>query len=244
MKKGFTLIELLVVVLIIGILSAVAMPQYTKAVKKSRMAGVVSKLRTVLQAGEAYMLANDLSSMISGNGFVVTMGIDNFDISLPSDREDLKTFSCVYQFRWVASTTSDIKYMATCDGTVTARGDNWIQNGTQLAQNKISEAEYLVASTVDAALSVVDSFQYVYAMSNLNLYSSYNPFSYSYSTADWLAAGSKDSDGGSGNAMAVGLTNTGQLFCSGTHCKEYGFSKVSSLSASDVVAYSGTLYAM
>ncbi len=54
MKQGFTLIELLVVVLIIGILASVALPQYEKAVEKSRVAGVWTMLSTLVKAGEAY----------------------------------------------------------------------------------------------------------------------------------------------------------------------------------------------
>ena len=58
-NKAFTLVELLVVVLIIGILAAIAVPQYRLAVEKARIAQVIPAIKSIGQAEEAYYLANN-----------------------------------------------------------------------------------------------------------------------------------------------------------------------------------------
>ena len=55
---GFTLIELLVVVLIIGIFAAVAVPQYQRAVSKSRYVQVMTSANAVAAAALVYKMAN------------------------------------------------------------------------------------------------------------------------------------------------------------------------------------------
>lgn len=74
-QSGFTLIELLVVVLIIGILVAVAVPQYQKAVIKTRFATLKHLVKSIANAEQLYYLAN-------GN---YTQSFEELDIDLPKE---------------------------------------------------------------------------------------------------------------------------------------------------------------
>ena len=67
-NRGFTLIELLIVVVIIGILSAIAIPKFASTKERAFLATMKSDLRNLVTAQEAYL---------SDNGVYYAGGIPN-----------------------------------------------------------------------------------------------------------------------------------------------------------------------
>ena len=79
-NAGFTLIELLVVVLIIGILSAVALPQYEMAVEKARASEALVHLKAIQQAADVCALAaGGLEEDLNTGG----CGFYDIDLNIP-----------------------------------------------------------------------------------------------------------------------------------------------------------------
>lgn len=140
--KGFTLIELLVVVLIIGILAAVAVPQYQKAVLKSRFSGVISNTTSIAKALEIYYLENG-SYPSSLQDLVISIGgctTSEFSISCKNSE--------YYYWRWANNAGKEETFIA---GFLTNKLGlgylQWTQNGNTFIPARAMQKQCRADST-------------------------------------------------------------------------------------------------
>ena len=131
-SQGFILIELLVVVLIIGILAAVALPQYQLAVDKSRYTELITLTNSIAKTSEVYYLANGTYPTV----------FSQLDIDVPAQSSAGK----VATFSW-----------GTCyldDSAITCLNNNLLKNGYEIyyknADRSLAGEKICFANTTEA----------------------------------------------------------------------------------------------
>ncbi len=134
---GFTLIELLVVVLIIGILAAVALPQYQKAVMKSKFSQFQNRATTFARAAHVY----HLNTSKWPNSF------DVLDVDIPGEWTLTPS-----SFAWTCGYTSEMYCCIRAEGGgMVGCGDNAYTFAFTRNLSGNSQGDYCVANPNDSS---------------------------------------------------------------------------------------------
>jgi len=134
MRKGFTLLEVLIVVIIIGILAAIALPQYVSTIEKARSAEAASNIGSLRssvdrywyeQTSQATYTAATMNTLDVDNPNSVTGRLFNYTLTDASDasgrnytvRAERTSDAATYWVQWIQeSNTSGKLYKAAALG--------------------------------------------------------------------------------------------------------------------------------
>ena len=87
-EKGFTLIELMIVIAIIGILAAVAVPQYGQYTKRAKFADIVAQASNYkIPVTECIQDLNDTAGCSNNSTFIGPIPVSYTHLTLPTNRE-------------------------------------------------------------------------------------------------------------------------------------------------------------